>query len=460
MHAHVLRRLLILLLALTGIALLWNQFGMTSTMVIDARSPYAMTALDDRQNAGGKSVGSVSHAGGVLGMDCDLRAGYEWAFCELRLEFAKAPHGIDLSRYESMRLWVTATGPEAQQRVRIYVRNFNPKYSKVGVAESEKVDQLIYEPSVYPAGYEVPLSRFSVSQWWIDEHPMTLDLEAPDFRNATTLSFSTGPRVEPGLHTIRIERIELSGKFIPTSTFRLGIIAVWMLSVFGYLVIDSLLKRKQLRLSAASQTSLQRLNESLRLETRSLAEIARTDPLTGALNRKGLADELMRIVRLGEGQTFPMSLVFIDIDHFKHINDTLGHDAGDQVIRGLVQLVRSAVQRDDLFARWGGEEFLLVFRDTPGAKGRDIAERLRERIATASWGGGVRVTCSFGVAEWHRGEDLNDGIKRADEAMYRAKQNGRDRVEIEMENDGLGSLHAPPPGGSTDSLRAAERSPA
>ena len=433
MHAHVLRRLLILLLALTGVALLWNQFGMTSTMVIDARSPYIVKALDDRRNANGRSVASVSHVSGMLGMDCDLRAGYEWAFCELRIEFAKAPHGIDLSRYDSMRLWVTATGPEAQQRVRIYVRNFDPRYSKVGLPDSEKVDQLIYEPSVYPAGYEVPLSRFTVSQWWIDEHPMTLDLEAPDFRNATQIAFSTGPKVEPGMHTIRIERIELSGKLIPASTFRLGIIAVWMLSVFGYLVIDSLLKRNQLRLSAASQNSLQRLNESLRLETRSLAEIARTDPLTGALNRKGLADELMRIVRLGEGQTFPMTLVFIDIDHFKRINDTLGHDTGDQVIRGLAQLVRSAVQRDDLFARWGGEEFLLVFRDTPGVKGGDIAERLRERIASAAWTDGLRVTCSFGVAEWHRGEDLNDGIKRADEAMYRAKQEGRDRVEIELE---------------------------
>ncbi len=436
MHARVLRRLLIFLLALTGVALLWNEFGMNSTLVIDAHSPYAVAALDDRANDGGRSVATVSRERGALGMDCELRPGYEWAFCELRLEFGKAPLGVDLSRYDSMRLWVTATGPEAQQRVRIYVRNFNPAYSKVGANESQKVDQLIYEPSAYPAGYEVPLSRFTVSQWWIDEHPMTLDLEATDFRNATQIAFSTGPKVEPGLHTIRVYRIELNGKLISPSTFRLGIIVVWMLSVLGYLVLDSLLKRSQLRLSAASQHSLQRLNESLRLETRSLAEIARTDPLTGALNRKGLADELMRIVRSGEGQTFPMTLVFIDIDHFKRINDAHGHDTGDQVIRGLAQLVRSCVQRDDLFARWGGEEFLLVFRDTPGLEGRNIAERLRERIASAQWPGALRVTCSFGVSEWHRGEDLNDGIKRADEAMYRAKQDGRDRVEIELQTRG------------------------
>jgi diguanylate cyclase (GGDEF)-like protein len=433
MHARVLRRLLIVLLALTGVALLWNQFGMTSTMVIDARSPYNAVALDDRANVGGRSVATLARTHGDLGIDCNLRAGYEWAFCELRLEFAKAPQGIDLSRFDSIKLWISATGPEAQQRVRIYVRNFNPAYSRVGVPESEKIDQLIYEPSAYTQGYEVPLSRFTVSQWWIDEHPMTLDLEAPDFRNATQIAFSTGPKVEPGLHTIRIQRIELTGKLISTATFRLGIIAVWMLSVLGYLVVDGLLKRRELRLSAASQNSLQRLNESLRLETRSLAEIARTDPLTGALNRKGLADELTRIVRLNGGQSFPMTLVFIDIDHFKRVNDTLGHDTGDQVIRGLAELVRSDVQRDDLFARWGGEEFLLVFRDTAGLKGRDIAERLRERIASARWVEGLRVTCSFGVAEWHRGEDLNEGIKRADEAMYRAKQEGRDRVEIELD---------------------------
>ena len=91
------------------------------------------------------------------------------------------------------------------------------------------------------------------------------------------------------------------------------------------------------------------------------------------------------------------------------------------------------MQRDDLFARWGGEEFLLVFRDTPGTEGAAIAERVRERISAGHWPDGLRVTCSFGVAEWHRGEDLNEGVKRADEAMYRAKQNGRDRVELELQ---------------------------
>ena len=435
MSARVLRRLLILLLALTAAALLWNEFGMGTTMVIDGRSSLRIGGVDDRVSDGGHSVASVARDGSALEMDCDVKAGYQWPYCELEVVFRDAPAGIDLSRYDSMRLWLSASGPEGRQRVRVYVRNFDPKYSRPGVGESEKVNQLVYEPSAYPSGYEVPLSRFTVSQWWIDEHPMTLDLEAPDFRNVTRMSFSTGPVVVPGMHHVRVDRIELHGKLVSSSTFRLGVIAVWMALVFGWLVVDTVTTRGQLRLSAASQHSLQRLNESLRRETRHLAEAARSDPLTGVLNRKGLADELMRLVRAGGERTFPMTLVFIDIDHFKQVNDRCGHDVGDQVIRGLAELVRSAVQRDDLFARWGGEEFLLVFRATGGTEGRAIAERLRERIAAAQWPGGLAITCSFGVAEWHRDEDLNDGIKRADEAMYRAKQNGRDRVEAELERD-------------------------
>ncbi len=430
MHARVLRRLLILLLVLTVAALSWNEFGMNTRLVI---SRGAATTVDDRHDPAGRSVATLSDDGGLAGMACALRPGYEWPFCELRLELAPAPQGIDLGRYDSMRLWVTADGPGAQQRVRVYLRNFDPDYARPGVPESEKVDQLTYDPSAYPQGYEVPLSRFTVAQWWLDAHPMTLEMETPDVRHVTQIAFSTGPRAEPGPHALRVARIEFVGKLVAPQTLRLAIIAVWMASVLGYLVLDRLLTRGQLRLSAASQHSLQRLNESLRLETRSLAEIARTDPLTGALNRKGLGDELTRLVRAAGDATFPMALVFIDIDHFKRINDTLGHEAGDQVIRGLADLVRAAVQRDDLFARWGGEEFLLVFHETSAVEGGHIAQRLRERIAQAAWPQQLKVTCSFGVAAWQRGEDLNEGIRRADEAMYRAKRNGRDRVEVELD---------------------------
>ena len=436
MHARVLRRLLIVLVAVTIVALLWNRYGMESTLVIDPKTSYAIEAVDDRISDGGNSVATIVRDGQHLGLDCQIAKGYQWPSCELVVRFRRAPAGIDMSGYDSVRLWITSSGPEKDQRLRLFLRDFNPAYSRVGDRQSQKVNELFFAPSQYPQGYEIELSRFTVAGWWTEEHPTTLDLSGPELDNVTTFAISTGSNLEPGLHQIRVERVEFRGKEVSASTFRLGIILLWMVTVVGYLVADTLLTRNQLRLSAASQTSLQRLNDSLRMETRSLAEIARTDPLTGVLNRKGLADELLRMVRMGGDTIFPLTLVFIDIDHFKRINDEHGHDIGDQVIKGLAALVRSAVQRDDLFARWGGEEFLLVFRNTPGLEARTIAERLRERIADAHWPISLRVTCSFGVAEWHQGEDLDKGVKRADEAMYRAKQNGRDRVEVQFAGEG------------------------
>ncbi len=433
MHARVLRRLLIVLLAVTVVALLWNEFGMESSLVLDARTTLAVEALDDRALDKGNSVATLVRDDQQLGIDCMIARGYQWPSCEMQVRFGEPPRGIDLSRYETMRVWITSTGPEMDQRVRVFLRNFNPAYSRVADPGSLKVNELFLAPSKYATGDEIPLGRFSVAGWWVEEHPTGFDPSAPEFGNVSSFAVATASTLQPGLHRIRLQRVEFRGKLIPASTFRLGVIALWLLSVSAYLVIDAVMTRNQLRLSAASQTSLQRLNESLRMETRHMAKFARTDPLTGVLNRQGLADELLRLVRMGGDAVFPLTLVFIDIDHFKRINDEHGHDVGDLVIKGLVDLVRSAVQRDDLFSRWGGEEFLLVFRTTPGQEGVGIAERLRERISDAQWPEGLHLTCSFGVAEWHREEDLTEGVKRADEAMYRAKQNGRDRVEFELD---------------------------
>jgi len=438
MHARIFRRLLTALVLLTLVGLAWNQWGMESTLAIDAGTPFAIDAVDDRATDNGNSVGTVVRDGRQFGLDCEIARGYQWPACELVVRFRRAPEGIDLSGYESMRVWMSATGPEKDQRVRLFLRNYNPAYSRVADAQSQKVNELYFSPAQYPQGYEIDLARFTVAGWWLEEHPTALDLSGPELGNVTSFAVSTGANLVPGLHTIRVERIEFRGKLIARSTFRLLLVLMWIASAAGYLLFDALLTRNQLRLSAASQNSLQRLNDALRLETHNLAEAARTDPLTGVLNRKGLADELLHMVRMGGDAIFPLTLVFIDIDHFKRVNDEHGHAVGDQVIRGLAALVRSAVQRDDLFARWGGEEFLLVFRNTPGLEARTIAERLRERIADAHWPVSLRITCSFGVTEWHQGEDLNEGVRRADDAMYRAKQNGRDRVEIELESPPTG----------------------
>jgi diguanylate cyclase (GGDEF)-like protein len=186
---------------------------------------------------------------------------------------------------------------------------------------------------------------------------------------------------------------------------------------------------------ARRQRQLESEQRTLRGQSEQLRHQATNDPLTGILNRTGLGEELSRVAQSGDENLFPLSLIFIDIDHFKRINDEHGHSVGDQVIKGMAELTRSHIQRQDLFARWGGEEFLLVCPLTRAHEAQRIAERLRQIVAGRVWPGGIRVTSSFGVSEAVAGEDLSETIRRADEAMYRAKQNGRDRVEVRLAED-------------------------
>jgi diguanylate cyclase (GGDEF)-like protein/PAS domain S-box-containing protein len=163
---------------------------------------------------------------------------------------------------------------------------------------------------------------------------------------------------------------------------------------------------------------------------RQLREMAVTDPLTGLANRlhfeQALEDEMERSRRYAS----PLSLVMFDIDHFKAVNDTHGHEAGDDVLKGIATLAGERLRRSDRLARWGGEEFLIL---APGVEAREtaaLAEKLRAAVADHDFGLGDPVTASFGVAELMREDSPKHLIRRADDALYAAKENGRNRVEI------------------------------
>ncbi|WP_368644044.1 diguanylate cyclase [Castellaniella ginsengisoli] len=155
-----------------------------------------------------------------------------------------------------------------------------------------------------------------------------------------------------------------------------------------------------------------------------LHSAAHTDPLTKLGNRRGLEAAL----RILEDRRQPFALVVLDIDFFKRINDRHGHDAGDQVISGLADLMRAHARQGDALFRLGGEEFLVVLPDSDLAGAKMIAERLRAAMESARVLGNETVTLSAGVAVWEGG-DAQLTLKIADQALYRAKEGGRNRVE-------------------------------
>ena len=166
---------------------------------------------------------------------------------------------------------------------------------------------------------------------------------------------------------------------------------------------------------------------------RSLA-LALTDSLTGLYNRRYLMTHMTSMVEHARSNSKPLSVLMIDIDHFKPVNDTYGHAAGDEVLRAVAKEIAHSVREFDLTARIGGEEFVVVMPDTPGAAAFAVAERLRQAIADrqVEVGGAkhpLAVTASIGIATLMGPTESVDGLlARGDEAMYRAKAGGRNRV--------------------------------
>ncbi|MEN9537809.1 MAG: hypothetical protein RLZZ126_44 [Pseudomonadota bacterium] len=169
----------------------------------------------------------------------------------------------------------------------------------------------------------------------------------------------------------------------------------------------------------------------LHAELDRLDVLARHDALTGALNRKGMDESVHREVSKMRRARTPLSVVMLDIDHFKNLNDSLGHSVGDAALRHLAVLAREALRPMDTVARYGGEEFLLLLPDTLLERGIEAIQRLRGVLADRPFvheGQPVVFTFSAGVAQVMPSEEVDAAIRRADQALYQAKHAGRNRV--------------------------------
>lgn len=155
-----------------------------------------------------------------------------------------------------------------------------------------------------------------------------------------------------------------------------------------------------------------------------------TDPLTGAFNRRHLGQQLERMVATPQDPRAPNALLAIDIDLFKHVNDRMGHAAGDAVLKAVVTCMAGRIRRADMLFRSGGEEFVLLLPRTSLEDAQRVAEDLRGRIEQAEPLPQVRLTVSIGVAMQRVARRADEWLRAADEALYEAKRNGRNRVEL------------------------------
>jgi two-component system cell cycle response regulator len=183
-----------------------------------------------------------------------------------------------------------------------------------------------------------------------------------------------------------------------------------------------------------TQIRKKRYTERLRDNVQLSIEMAITDALTGLYNRRYMENHLTTLIDQAAARAKPLALLVLDIDHFKSVNDSYGHDAGDDVLREFALRMRKSIRGLDLACRYGGEEFVIVMPETEMNVATTVAERLRRRIASEPFSiqqgtGNIQVTISIGIATLDPRRDNGANIlKRADLALYRAKRDGRNRV--------------------------------
>lgn len=170
---------------------------------------------------------------------------------------------------------------------------------------------------------------------------------------------------------------------------------------------------------------------ALRRYQRRISALATTDALTELPNRRGfdlLANQAIQEARRSQG---PLCALLLDLDHFKQLNDNHGHLAGDEVLRGFARQLGDSLRQADIICRWGGEEFILLLKDTSPEQARQLGEKIRQQLEQSRFGyagAELRITASIGLAQLQAGDALDQLIARADRALYRAKQTGRNRL--------------------------------
>lgn len=330
--------------------------------------------------------------------------------------------GVDLSAYSGVNIALKYTGNAP--RMRIHIRSFDERFSTAEDTNSSKFHFVTIFTRDFDQQLYIGMHEFRVADWWLSQYNLPRQLSFPDFRKSLTMGFDFEDQLLPGTHDIVIEKIEFVGEWISSNYWYPGIMVIWL--TFGATMVISRLVQlhRQNQRDRKHITQLNWNNRTLLNESEVLKKLSTTDALTGALNRYGL-DQY--VARASQNERRELAVIIMDIDHFKRINDRRGHDVGDNILKSLSLLIQQHVRDQDIFGRWGGEEFILLCPNASATKAFALAEKIRILINNYHFGEDkpLLITASFGVGVLQAGEDFTSVFKRVDTALYRAKTLGR-----------------------------------
>ncbi|HMU65621.1 MAG TPA: GGDEF domain-containing protein [Cellvibrionaceae bacterium] len=357
---------------------------------------------------------------------CKLGQNLPAPYCSIRLALTdEKGGGLDLSRALSLTLWIDYKGNGSH--LRIYLRNRGIKHYVPGDDLSEKYNMVEIPVQDMAQGFTINMDEFGVADWWLTQRNIPLKEARPEFNNISDMEIQTGSLMVSGDHEVTLRAMSWETPFISELQLYRLVTILWTGLIITFLLFRITAMHMALNRQQAKQQELIAINGILSPKNRRFEDLAKTDQLTGLHNRVAMQEALYQGLNNWKHHREAFSMVLLDIDHFKKINDNLGHDAGDEVLKLVAGVLKSSVRKSDFLARWGGEEFVLLYPNTSQMEALAAAESLRQKIASALNPWGIVITASFGVATLVSG-DLDLLFKSADEALYRAKNSGRNCV--------------------------------
>ena len=413
-----LEALVLALVALTCAAIVWQDVLLKRTIVFEPANASAFVGYGYGDEANGGASRVTVDPNRPLSWACELREDYEYPYCgyELLIDAERYARGLDLSAMQTLTVAVSYRG--SADLLRMHLKNHDPRYSRPGKSETSKFNRIEFPARQGHQRVELKLADFGVAEWWLTSNRIPPALSRPQFDNVISLDFQTGSGTKPGKHSFAIHSITIEGWALTPARWYLGILSVWLVLILLYLGYRISRLKRDLRKKQAQQA----------VALREAEEAARRDHLTGLLNRTGVADRYARMVADAAGCR-SVSVILIDADHFKSLNDRYGHNYGDEVLASFAQILRRNLGADDIVGRWGGEEFIVICSNLDERAALGMANKLRSRIEHFHFGECETVTASFGVC-WERGapRDLPELVDCADTALYLAKERGRNRA--------------------------------
>ncbi len=409
--------LIVLLVAVSAIVI-WTYQLTPREYTILPSGDWKTSTVDDHHD-GGNSQARNESTDSEFAYRYEIRDGKTNPFALLMLEPPEKGKLFDWRWTETISITAYIEGKESEN-YRLQLRNREEEIFVPEDSLSRKYNEVCLNLTDSPTTQTFSLDQFYVPGWWTGRMTITRANTRPNFDNIEWIEFNTANVPKYGECRVVIKEIKVSGKWIPAGIFYKSILGVWL--GFGSLVAlwQIFRLRKELTESASMELSLQQQ----KAELAELAELATLDPLTQLFNRRGLRSHTtlaMKDLRQ-TGTTF--SLIMFDIDNFKALNDQNGHTYGDKVLQHVALIASEILTVDEPVARWGGEEFLVVCRNSKLPRACKLAEEIRERIERE-----VEITCSFGVCEVGANSEFGEALDVVDECLYQAKRSGKNCIK-------------------------------